>query len=101
MSPERSIHEGFKHSGAQHQIGLRMGVAVGSEFIKRGAEWKPLVNPRGELAFLFKFFVDLEVFPIGRIVLGRSHAMRGKIGESNFDSRALLLMGKRRNRLPY
>ena len=86
VRPQRAVHESLQHSGVQHQVGLRMRVALLVQLLDWIVEGQPFRNARGQLAFFFQLFVDLKIFPVGRIILRRGHAMLGEIGERKFQS---------------
>ena len=60
---ERAIHVSLEHAGVQHQVGLRMRVALSGQFFDGIIEGQPLRNAGGEFAFFFEFLVDLKIFP--------------------------------------
>ena len=60
------------------------------QLFDRIVERQPLADPRRELAFLFQFFVDLEVFPRRANSPGGGHTVLGQIGERKFQRLAAL-----------
>jgi hypothetical protein len=46
----------------QHQIRLRMGVALAVQLLQRIVKGQPFRDARRQLAFFFQLFVNLEVF---------------------------------------
>ena len=81
MRSQGPIHESLQHSGVQHQIGLRVRVALPAQLVDRIVKGQPLRDARRQLAFFFQLFVDLKILPGRRIVLSGSDAVLGQIGQ--------------------
>ena len=85
-----SIHEALEHAGVQQVVRLGMRRAMLLQYRQGIVEGQPFGDARGELAFPFDFFEDLEIIPgefrvagIG-IVLRGSDAAAGQFLQSGF-----------------
>ena len=97
VAAQRAIHEALQHSGVQHQIRLRMRVALLLQLLDGLVERQPLGDARCQLAVFFEFLVNLEILPIRRIILRRSHAVLGKVRQRDFNSLPPCLVCRLRN----
>src|SRR5579863_1307282 len=74
---------------------MRFALAV--QLLERIVKRQPLGDSSREPAFFFQLFVNLEILPVRRIVLGGSHTMLGQVGKGKLQSFAAELVGRLRD----